>query len=180
MFYGSVEAFRKGCPKAFGQLYRMFRKPLLSYVQMRVRDRAAAEDITQEVFIKAFRFRALYEPGRQMSSWLRAIARNATSDWLRRQRPEDPHGESEVFACAKPNAESLLAEVGERARLRNAMKSLTEQQRQVLLLRVVHQLSYAEISRKLGVTASAAKCLAYRAKTALIASVGMSPSLARA
>jgi RNA polymerase sigma-70 factor (ECF subfamily) len=163
-----LRAFREGEEWAFDALYRRYEKAVLRYVDQLTGGDDAGPDLVQEVFLKVHRFRADYDPKYAFSTWLWQIARNTVLDWQRKSRPEsaaiDPE---EGPACPRPDAEALLARKGERRVLRDVIRNLTGLQRRVIWLRVIHQLSYGEISRRLGLSLSAVKCLVYRSKQAL-------------
>ena len=182
-----VRAFKDGEDWAFSKIFTKYRKLILRFVSQKVRNEEAAEEITQEVFFKAFRFRSSYRSEYAFSTWLWGIARNTIVDRIRKDRREPAHdafqdGEPEDYEtlpCALPNAEHLLLRRGENKRLVAFLGTLTAPQRRVLWLRIMHRLSYAEIAKRLGLSLSAVKCLAYRAKATLIAGgVKFTPALA--
>ena len=77
-----------GSEDAFAELVHRFQRPVFSLIVRMVRDRGVAEDLAQEVFIKAYRALDTFDPKRKVSSWLFKIAHNATIDHLRRRRLE--------------------------------------------------------------------------------------------
>jgi len=170
-----VPAFQKGEEWVFLELARKFRNPIFHYVRGRIGNREASEDVTQEIFLKIYRFRQGYDPSFRFTSWLWTIVRNATTDWRKKEKPrnpgDEPFGSSqtpivpvEEFPCSKPNAERLLLQDGKLRTLRRALSKLTRLQRRVLWLRVVHQLSCSEIAEQLDISLSAVKCAMYRAR----------------
>lgn len=166
-----INSFIEGDHDAFAEIYRSHHSDVLRQISSQVRDPAAADDIAQEVFLKAHRFRRSYDPTRKISTWLRTIARNTVFDWFRKHGSELSHGdagaEHEEIACEAPCAESLVIRKSDRRQLLRLLRGLTRLQRRVIWLSIVHQLPYAEISRRLGVSIASVKCLAYRAKAAL-------------
>jgi RNA polymerase sigma-70 factor (ECF subfamily) len=148
----------------FTNAYRRFRKPIFHYVRSRIADIQVAEEVTQEIFLKVFRFSDSFDETRELSTWIWTIARNTVYDVLRRKNDSEEPGELENFESPLENAEALLEKRDRWRMLRTVLKPLTKLQRRVLWLRVVRQLSYEEISRQLGLSLSAAKNLAYRAK----------------
>ncbi len=163
--------FKSGSEDAFKKVYSHFRRPILNFVSTRVRDDEAAEEITQEIFLKVYRSRDLYSEDYAFSTWLWTIARNTVFDSLRERRGEgvaDGEIHPEELACKVPLIETVLGERQQRKRLFQKLASaLTRPQRRVLWLRVARQLSYDEIARKLGLSLSAVKNLAYRANRIL-------------
>jgi RNA polymerase sigma-70 factor (ECF subfamily) len=173
------EAFREGEEWAFNSLHSRYRRPMLRYVSMRLPDAEAAEDVVQEIFMKAYRFRESYRPEYAFSTWLWTIARNTLTDHARKSHRGDEPGASEdvgELPCDKPSPERLLEEVNERRNLRRLLRELTALQRRVIWLRIVHRLSYPEIAARLGLSLSAVKCLAYRAKRVLSESGALCPA----
>jgi RNA polymerase sigma-70 factor (ECF subfamily) len=162
-----VEAFRRGEHWAFSKLYNRYARQLLAFINGHVNDAAAAEDLRQEVFFKAFRFRGRYLPHHAFSTWLWTIARNTLTDWYRKCRGEavmlenNHDGNTEHFVSTEPSPEAALVKEKEQ---HDKLSNLTERQRQVLWLRVINHLSYHEIAKKLGMSLSAVKCLIYRTK----------------
>lgn len=165
------QAFKNGDNEAFAKVYNRFRKPILQYVSGRIFDSQMAEDVTQEVFIKAFRFRDSYDAQYAFSTWLWTIARNTVFDALRKRKNNDAEYADidevpnlEEIVSPFQNAESLLQVKDLRRVIKAVIKPLTKLQRRVLWMRVVQQRSYAEISKQMGLSLSAVKNLAYRAK----------------
>jgi RNA polymerase sigma-70 factor (ECF subfamily) len=172
-----IRSFIEGDHEAFAEIYRNHHDDVLRQISSQVRDPAAADDIAQEVFLKAHRFRKSYDPTRAISTWLRAIARNTVFDWFRKHGAELGHGdagaEHEKIACESPCAESLVIRKSDRRQLLRMLRGLTRLQRRVIWLSVVHQLPYAEISKRLGLSVASVKCLVYRAKAVLAEGVLM-------
>jgi RNA polymerase sigma-70 factor (ECF subfamily) len=164
------EAFRRGEEKAFEELYRRYRKPIFQYVIARVPDVENAEDLTQEIFLKIYRFRDSYQENYAFSTWLWAIAKNSVADFLRVRKEclvSDPEAAEEV-PCGAQNAESILLKKDRRKKLRRLARGLTRPQRRVLWLHLVHHLSFVEISKRLNLSLTAVKNLAYRARLRLV------------
>lgn len=162
----------------FSKLYLRFKRPIFNYVRTRTREDEVAEELTQEVFLKVYRFSDSYRDGFAFTTWLWTIARNTVSDYLRgtRHTPTDSEIQGSQYAglpdeipCLKTNAEAMLLKKDQRKSFFSRVRSLPRLQKRVLWLRSVHQLSYAEISKKLNISLSAVKNLAYRGKAALVA-----------
>jgi RNA polymerase sigma-70 factor (ECF subfamily) len=159
---------------SFQKIYGKLKKPIHRYVSRSVRDGEVAEELTQDVFLKAFRARHTFECQRSFSTWLWTIARNTVCDWHRKHGadlrvPSGPEGESpcDELPSRDPDVETLICEHGERQALLRRLAGLTALQRKVLQMRIIHELSYQEIAKNLGLSISAAKCLFYRARLAL-------------
>lgn len=177
LFAKTVSLFKNGCEDAYAGLYHRFRKPIFQYVKSRIADDAVAEELTQEIFIKVYRFRETYEDKYAFSTWLWTIARNTISDHLRGTRGAACElDEEEIFLDDLPSplldAEAIAIARDKRRSLMKMVRSLTRLQKRVLWMRVMHQLSYDEIAAKLGLSLSAVKNLVYRAKIALSEDLG--------
>jgi RNA polymerase sigma-70 factor (ECF subfamily) len=169
--YGFTE-FKNGSEEAFSKLYRRFQRPVLKYVRSKIRDDEVAMEVTQEVFLKVFRFKDRYQEGYAFSTWLWTIARNAVTDHLRSEGSQVHHGQNEdlppdEIPSPHKNAEALILKKDQRRTFLKKARSLTRLQKRVLWMRVIRQLSYEEISRKLGLSLSAVKNLAYRGRMTL-------------
>nr|MDP9122463.1 sigma-70 family RNA polymerase sigma factor [Acidobacteriota bacterium] len=90
-----VKEARGGSQEAFRALVERFERPVYGLIARMVQDPRLAEDLAQEVFVKAFRRLDTYDPERRLASWLFKIAHNTTIDHLRRGAPETVPLESE-------------------------------------------------------------------------------------
>src|SRR5512137_2409184 len=80
-----VALARAGKESAYRELLRRYERPVFSLIYRMVRDRAAAEDLAQETFVKVLNALATYRPEFKFSSWIFKIANNAAIDHLRRR-----------------------------------------------------------------------------------------------
>jgi RNA polymerase sigma-70 factor (ECF subfamily) len=168
----------RGSQDAFRELVRRFERPVYSLVLRMVQDSATAEDLAQEVFVKAFRRLDTYDAQWKFSSWLFKIAHNATIDHLRRGTPEtvpletgaDDDRGSLAAVLADGTAESPLAAAERRdlARsLERAIALLRPEYRQAVLMFYVHGASYQEICEVSGLPLGTVKTNLHRARKEL-------------
>jgi RNA polymerase sigma-70 factor (ECF subfamily) len=175
-------AFKNGDEYVFSIFYKRYSKAIARYVSARIADAHIVEDITQEIFIKAFRFRDSYDEKHEFSTWLWTIARNTVFDVLRKKKRADEtlliddECSPEEIPDAYCDAESLLERKDTRRLFVMMMKPLTKLQRRVIWMRVVQQRSYDEISKQMGLSLSAAKNLVYRARLSMIESMENFPA----
>jgi RNA polymerase sigma-70 factor, ECF subfamily len=146
----------------FEALYRSSRDDVFAYVATLLRDRSAAEDVTELAFERAYRRRRTFDRRRgEERAWLFGIARNAALDELRRRRrlatlvadPEDSAAET-----LEDGAEVALA----RTMVRQALAKLPAREREIVALKFHGGLSNAELARVLGVSESNAGTLLHR------------------
>jgi RNA polymerase sigma-70 factor (ECF subfamily) len=154
-----VEAAQKD-PAWFGDLYELHFERVYAFVARRVRDRAAAEDLTSEAFHRALANLRQFEwRGAPFAAWLLRIAANATADrWKLLAR------ESE-FAKQRDPAEPAAREITEsydRARLFRLVDALPADQRRVIALRFAEEKSIREVAQAFGRSEGAVKQLQLR------------------
>lgn len=153
-----VEAAQKD-PARFGDLYEVYFELIYGYVARRVADRATAEDLTSDVFHKAFANLGSYEwRGAPFAAWLIRIAANAVADQSKRSAHEVSGSD-----LPEPSAEPNMDGIEERARLFRLVNQLPVDQRRVILERFVDEMSIREIAERLGRTEGAVKQLQLRA-----------------
>lgn len=157
---------------SFGILYDRYVDRVYRYVYRRTRDFADAEDATAETFRRAFEARRNFEPrGRPFGSWLFGIAANVLRERARhaahRDEPVDNILEADEPADDVPHAVDLVVRRENADALWALVRSLPLDMQRVLVLRFAWDLSYEDISRRLGRSDTACKQLAYRALKAL-------------
>ncbi len=149
-------------PKPFEQLALPHLRAAFSLAFWLMRDRADAEDVVQDAYIRALRGFDGFRGG-DIRPWLLAIVRNVAWRALSVRRRannvipiESAYGASGAdmtmdFASDEPSPEARLIEAGEKARISRALAALTPLYREVLVLREIEDMSYAEIAVVLGV-----------------------------
>lgn len=133
-----------------------------------------AADMTQEAFLKAWRSLSSFQFESSFSTWLYRLASNTCLDYLRslKRRPqcsltvEDDEGEEQVLDVTDeaPTPEEALLSAEELSQLVHALSQLDASQRQIITLRVVNDLSYAEIAEILDVKEGTVKSRLARAR----------------
>jgi len=161
-----VERASSGDIEAFGNLYTIYVERIYRYVFYQVKDKMTAEDITEEVFIKAWRaIDSCKGRGETFSSWLYRIAHNCTIDALR-SRQKRLARETEVTAdvsYSKQEAEVRL----KRQELLEAVARLPQNQKQVIILKFIEGLDNQEIGQVMNKNQGAIRVLQMRALAAL-------------
>ena len=166
---------KAGDDSSFDFLLVKYRSPLVNFLYRMVRDRATAEDLAQDVFLRVYRAREEYVPSAKFTTWLFRIATNVALNSVRDNRrqkmetsldapagDEKDSGPRELPAREMRIDEHLL----ERDRvefIQRAIASLPEKQRAAVLLHKYEEMDYAEIAKVLGCTEAALKSLLFRA-----------------
>ena len=182
-----VEHALRGSEDAYRDLVVRYQRPVFSLILRMMRDRSEAEELAQEVFLKAFGALDRFDRSRKFSSWLFKIAHNASIDRLRRKRLstvplETSEDEADPIArLADPRSEA--PDVGvERGQLaaafEEALGRLRPAYREVLLLRFQQGMAYEEIADVTGLALGTVKTHLHRARKAMAAELekaGWSP-----
>jgi len=149
-----------------------------------VRDTALAEDLAQEIFVKAFRSLDAYDPERKFSSWLFKIAHNATIDHLRKrgldtQPLEETGVEGEEAGLIRTLADPAAVSPAQRHErfemaqaLEVAMRRLRPEYREIVVLRFQEGLAYEEIAEATDLPLGTVKTHIHRARKELAEILG--------
>lgn len=141
---------------ALERLYRSSAARLFAVVLQIQRERAVAEEVLQEVYIRAWRAAADFDPARgEVMAWLTGIARHGAIDSLRRARARPqaaPDGQAwlETLAADAPGPAERAAAGSQARRLHGCIDQLPDPQRQSLALAYFQGLSHAEVATQLG------------------------------
>jgi RNA polymerase sigma-70 factor, ECF subfamily len=149
--------------QAFAQIYQRHAAAILSYLYRFLGRIEDVEAIAQEVFLRAYRFRATYQYPQRLSTWLFAIARNLAINQTRRRKRDPVHAVTELGldgmeirgdASKVAAGAALDAEKKEQiARMMAALERLPQDQKETILLGIFQDLSYAEMEEITGVKA---------------------------
>jgi RNA polymerase sigma factor (sigma-70 family) len=163
-----VALFRMGYDEAFGTIHDRYRQRLFAYTrQMLGGSSSDAEDVLQDVFLRAYG--ALRNDDRPVTlrAWLYRVAHNRCIDHLRRPLPPA----AEIYELSRMPTHDPQAETVRREDLRRLVQDvqrLPEQQRSALLMRELDGLSYAELADALDTSVPAIKSLLVRARIGLV------------
>jgi RNA polymerase sigma-70 factor, ECF subfamily len=153
-------------PPAFARLYDLFATPIYRYLYSRVCNQADAEDLTAQTFLTALEKLPRYRERGHFKAWLFTIARNKALDHFRKKRSELHLDGTEIRA----GQNDLLADViqGEQIEQLSALiRSLDQKDQELLRLRYVADLSFAEMATVLGKRQDAVKKSLYRLQARL-------------
>src|SRR5215469_12623211 len=166
---------KSGDESSFDFLLTKYRLPLVNFLYRMVRDRATAEDLAQDVFLRVYRARTAYIPSAKFTTWLFRIATNLALNSLRDNRHEKmavslaaAAGDEEDSAprdlpAREMHIDQRLLERDRVAFIQRAIASLPEKQRAAVLLHKYEEMDYAEIAKILDCTEAALKSLLFRA-----------------
>jgi RNA polymerase sigma-70 factor, ECF subfamily len=181
---GLMLRVQAGDAAAFAELARRYRPLIFGRFCRWLGGREEAEDLTQDVFLRLYRYRDRYRPRAKFATWVFHIARNVARNALRtrRRRPCLRFDALESDGARLP-AEWLLPDRGEEpsrpleraelaGRVRSAVSGLAERQRTAVELHQFQDRTYTQVAAEMAMTPKAAKSLLYRARNQLRASLG--------
>jgi RNA polymerase sigma-70 factor (ECF subfamily) len=143
-----IEAAKARLPDAWARLYDLHYLPLYRYAYARIRNREDAEDIASQVFVEALRKIDGYSyRGKPIIVWLYRIGRNLIIDGARRRGRHERYAESQRVLSQPATGGGALDESVE---LLDAISRLTDDQREVIILRFVMSLSAHETALAIG------------------------------
>jgi len=144
-----IKRLQRGDKAAFDVLFEKHRRGILAYLLQMSGDRGLAEDVTQECFIELVRRIESIDRRRGAKGWLYRVARNRMVDILRHRGHESLRGR-EYFVDAPGSdggPEAGLVSRDRKARVLQALKTLPERERDVIMLRFYGELTFKEIAR---------------------------------
>ncbi len=170
-------AVQRGDGAAFEHLFRKHVGAVVAFAAQFVGNRARAEELAQDVFLRLYRTRNRYVPAARFTTWLYRMVTNACVSETRRAdfrvRPQLVHpvgdGEDERAEVEIPTAstEDLAADAEALARAKDVIVALPATQRAALLLARVEGFSYEEVAESLECSVAAVKSLIHRATLTL-------------
>lgn len=170
-----MASYQTGNEQALRVLFERYKRRILNFCLQLLANRADAEEVAGDVFISVITHKQSFDPGRRFSTWIYTIARNKCISRMRRRRP--------VFSLWGSQTESVgnIWEIADESRMarddlnrkemrqyvRDAIRELPDEQRQAILLREFHRMSYAEISEVMDCSLEKVKILIYRGREQL-------------
>ena len=169
-------ALREGDERALDELYRRYQRPLFGFAYRYLGNPEAAMDTVQETFVRVHRSRTRYRPSASFASWIYRILRNLCIDEKRRYWNRHVLRESQLGTPGEEGPGIIADTAGESRtgadeifekqvteRIREAIDTLSPDQKEVMVLNKYQGLSYKEIGEILGISSESVKQRAYRA-----------------
>lgn len=152
-----------GDTAAFETLVRRYQRVLYTVAIRLTGNPEDARDVTQNTFIRAYERLETYDPARRFFSWIYRIAVNESLNLLRVRRPHEPLEDTvEADAMADPVERQQMGE-----RVQQALKALSKEYREVIVLRYFGELSYEEIGETIGLPEKTVKSRLFSARQRL-------------
>lgn len=172
-----IQAARSGDQRAFAALVEANQGMVYSLAYRMTGNSEDAADLTQEAFLNAWRGLARFQGQASFSTWLYRLTSNACIDFLRREKrrsalsltlePDEEESRQAEVSDERWSPEALLDRQESLQAVRRALGQLSDEHREVLLLRELEGLSYREIAQALGLEEGTVKSRIARARLAL-------------
>jgi RNA polymerase sigma-70 factor, ECF subfamily len=158
------------------QLLQRHRGPVIQFLYRMVRNRAIAEELAQNVFMRVYRSRTTYEPTAKFTSWLFRIATHVALNWLRDRRHEanqlslsaglERDSERQI-PDKRPTVDQLMIYEVKLEEIRQAIAGLPDRQRAAVIMHKYEELEYTQIADALSCSPQTVKSLLFRAYNSL-------------
>ncbi len=142
-------------------LFDRYHARIYNFLLKMTRDRDVSQDITQEVFYKAIKYRNSYKRGK-FSSWIYTIARNIFSDHYQKQKNKDQRLEDVQYKTEEQNTYSI-EDNETKEQLHLALEQLSQSDKELIIMNRYQGIKYQEIAEIIGSTEGAVKTKVHRA-----------------
>ncbi|MFN5295671.1 MAG: RNA polymerase sigma factor [Flavobacteriales bacterium] len=159
-----VESYHNGNESAFNELLKRYKSKVYSKIVMIVRDRAAAEDIFQDTFVRAIHAlkEGNYNEEGKFSAWVMRIAHNLCIDYFRNvkkmpmTRERDEYNPFDFIGSEERNSEEERMKREVKADVKKLLAMLPAEQKEIVMMRLTYDMSFKEISEHLDISINTA------------------------
>ena len=157
-------------------LLQRHRGPVIQFLYRMVRNRAIAEELAQNVFLRVYRSRTTYEPTAKFTSWLFRIATHVALNWLRDRRHESnqlslsaglERDSERQIPDKRPTVDQIMIYEVKLEEIRQAIAELPDRQRAAVIMHKYEELEYTQIADALSCSPQTVKSLLFRAYNSL-------------
>ena len=159
-----MQRVKDGATASCGLLFERHHGRVYGYFVNATRNRGLSEDLVQEVFMRIIRYAHTYQAGQRFKPWLFRIARNVLFDHDRKRRLQTVDTDAVDLVINDPDP---VEQEQEREMLRQAVRSLSDNYREIVELCLFADLSYTEVAESLGISENNARVRFFRAITSL-------------
>jgi len=164
-----ISRARGGDREAFGELVEQYRDNVYRLAYRMCGNAYDADEAAQEAFVAAWRALPNFRGDAKFSTWLYRLTTNAAIDVMRREKRHKTVGDGEMVDLADDadSPQETVERTEQQEAVQKALATLSEEYREVLLLRYMEELDYAEIAEVLQLPSGTVKSRINRAKAAL-------------
>ena len=159
-----MEAVKNGDLQQASVLFERYHKKIFNFLARMTMDRALAEDLTQNVFLRMIKYRHTYREGNRYQSWIYQVARNVFSDhYQAHKNRRSDFMTIDKISDAMMDPEEGTEQVEREKILHRSMARLTAEQRELLVLTRFQQMKYEEVAVLMETTVANIKVKVHRA-----------------
>jgi RNA polymerase sigma-70 factor (ECF subfamily) len=159
-----MEAVKNGDLKQASLLFERYHKPIYNFLARMTMDRALAEDLTQNVFLRIIKYKGSYREGLRFQSWIYQVARNIFSDHYQKQKNRfSDFVDVEKISEHIPDNEDTQALEEQEKLLSKSMEMLSDEQRELLILTRFQHMKYEDVAIIMNTTVANIKVKVHRA-----------------
>ena len=171
-----IKQYQQGNEEAWEMLYVKYKKPVFNFAWRLLENRADAEDIAADIFLKLFKDADRFNPIAKFSTWLFTITRNACISSIRKRKKtfslsfrNKKSGKDEIweFPDERDKPDEVVEKKDQAKFVKRAISRLPHNQKEVIILREYHDMSYMEISEVLALSLENVKILIFRSRETL-------------
>ncbi len=159
-----VEVYHNGNEAGFNELLKRYKSKVYGKIMMYVRDRATAQDIFQDTFVRAIHAlkEGNYNEEGKFSAWIMRIAHNLCIDYFRNvkkmpmTRERDDYNPFDYIGAEGRNSEDERMKVEVKADMRKLLNMLPDEQKEIVMMRLMYDMSFKEISEQLDISINTA------------------------
>lgn len=150
-----IYEYLQGDEQALEILVKRYLKPIYSFIYKNIGDTVAAEDITQEVFVKVWKNIRRFDLQKEFKPWIFQIAKNASIDHLRKRKTiafskfENKNGQNVLTETLADTKTDLIESISNKNEFKSIIEKIPEKDKQILELRHTQGMSFKEISDSL-------------------------------
>lgn len=150
----------------FTEIYNDYSEDVYRYIFYMVRDPQAAEDLTQDAFVKVYRQIHTFKSNSSIKTWIFKISRNVTLDHLKKKKPAlftDPQSLMDVIRQEQKSSVETIIQTEEVEAMYASLQNLKKEYREVLILRKINECSIKETAGILNWSEDKVKSMTFRA-----------------
>lgn len=156
-------AVRDGDLDCLTGLFERYHRPLFGFFYRMTDDRATAEDLVQDVFVRVLKYRQTYRDTGSFEAWLFQIARNTRRDLAKKHPAMDSIGDDMDVAAEGPGPGLRLEQQEDAALLKEALRRLPADKRELIVLARYRGLTYAQLGKLMGADVGTMRVRLHRA-----------------
>jgi RNA polymerase sigma-70 factor (ECF subfamily) len=158
-----MEAVKSGDLQQASLLFDRYHRRIFNFLVRMMADRMAAEDVTQNVFLRMLKYRNSYNPELKFQTWIYQVARNAFADYYQQQKQSKAVSVTIEKMENEPDIENALQQEETEKRLIQALAQVPDGYRELIVLTRFQHLKYEEVAWLMDMTVANVKVKVHRA-----------------